>query len=121
MVHLFNCFIYLYNFIIGTFSALLVTSLFLIIAKYKSKLYLPKGFSKKNFTTTNGRFSYIQPNRDRFMAKKVPQDLDVIVIGSGIGGLSCAAFLSRIGKRCLVLETTLYCWWVYSYIYRSWI
>ena len=29
---------------------------------------------------------------------------DVIVIGSGIGGLSCAAFLTLAGKRVLVLE-----------------
>lgn len=29
---------------------------------------------------------------------------DVILIGSGPGGLSCAAALAQIGKRCLVLE-----------------
>ena len=46
----------------------------------------------------------LNPARDRFLKKKIPQNLDVIVIGSGIGGLSCAGFLSRIGKRCLVLE-----------------
>ena len=50
-----------------------------------------------------------QAERDKvlkqgFAAKKVPQDLDAIVIGSGIGGLSCAALLSRAGKKALVLE-----------------
>ena len=42
--------------------------------------------------------------RDRYNKKKIPKDIDVIVIGSGIGGLSTAAFLSRVGKKVLVLE-----------------
>lgn len=39
-----------------------------------------------------------------FTSKKVPENLDAIVIGSGIGGLSCAALLSKSGKKVLVLE-----------------
>ena len=35
---------------------------------------------------------------------KVPDNLDAIVIGSGIGGLSVAALLSKVGQRVLVLE-----------------
>jgi hypothetical protein len=34
----------------------------------------------------------------------VPDNLDVIVIGSGIGGLSLAGLLSKQGRRVLVLE-----------------
>jgi len=34
----------------------------------------------------------------------VPQDLDAIVIGSGIGGLCTAALLAKTGKKVLVLE-----------------
>lgn len=39
-----------------------------------------------------------------FLASRVPQDLDAIVIGSGIGGLSIAVLLSKVGKKVLVLE-----------------
>ena len=44
--------------------------------------------------------------KDRFMPGKtiIPKNIDYIVIGSGIGGLSTAAFLSRVGRKCLVLE-----------------
>jgi all-trans-retinol 13,14-reductase len=40
----------------------------------------------------------------RFTPEEVPSDVDVIVIGSGIGGLCTGALLSKAGKRVLVLE-----------------
>jgi all-trans-retinol 13,14-reductase len=40
----------------------------------------------------------------RYRTGRAPGPWDVIVIGSGIGGLSCAAFLSRLGRRVCVLE-----------------
>jgi len=66
----------------------------------------PKNYSNKKFIKNEfEKIKHITDiNRDRFLNKKVPNDIDVIVIGSGIGGLSCAGYLSRIGKRCLVLE-----------------
>lgn len=39
-----------------------------------------------------------------FTTKKIPENLDAIVIGSGIGGLSCAALLAKSGQKVLVLE-----------------
>ncbi|KAK3740160.1 hypothetical protein QZH41_014090, partial [Actinostola sp. cb2023] len=50
-----------------------------------------------------------QAERDRiikqgFSAKKIPDNLDAIVIGSGIGGMTCACLLARSGKKVLVLE-----------------
>ena len=46
----------------------------------------------------------VQALNHRFSIRKVPERLDAIVIGSGIGGLTVAAILSRVGKRVLVLE-----------------
>lgn len=43
-------------------------------------------------------------SRPGFSVDKVPQDLDVIVIGSGIGGLTAGATLAKAGKKVLVLE-----------------
>ncbi|CAG0922797.1 unnamed protein product [Notodromas monacha] len=42
--------------------------------------------------------------KNDFSREKIPSDLDAILIGSGLGCLSTAVFLTRAGKKVLVLE-----------------
>ena len=64
-------------------------------------IYLKLKYPKK------GDPSLVRPDRellhDKFTPAKVPEDLDVIVIGSGMGSLSCAAILARLGL-CIYLH-----------------
>ena len=75
---------------------------------------------KKLLSTSPNPFRYVHPGEPRplvtdknerkavlkrpFNPNLVPCDIDAIIVGSGIGGLSCAGLLSRSGKRVLVLE-----------------
>ena len=56
----------------------------------------PKGYKKINEVETK-RTSEI--NRDGYSKKKIPDDIDVIIIGSGIGGLTTGALLSKVEKK----------------------
>ena len=40
----------------------------------------------------------------RYRANRAAQDYDAIVVGSGMGGLTCAALLSKLGRKVCVLE-----------------
>lgn len=39
-----------------------------------------------------------------FKIAKVPENLDAVIIGSGVGGLTTGAIMARAGKRVLILE-----------------
>ena len=67
---------------------------------YKNKKHSPKQYIKYKPVLNN--YSRIDINRDRYSKRKIPENLDAIIIGSGIGGLSVAAFLSKVGKKVLV-------------------
>ena len=74
---------------------------FYIINQINKLFYtLPKKYTKSENTPLNIR----DLQRDGYSKRKIPQDLDYIIIGSGISGLTTAAVLSKIGKRVLVLE-----------------
>ncbi len=85
------------------YLALLFLFLLFLYITINFKTNKPKQYRKINFRQ---QFPYKRKeiDTDRYNIRKVPNDLDAIVIGSGIGGLSCAAFLSKVGKKVLVLE-----------------
>jgi all-trans-retinol 13,14-reductase len=80
---------------------------FIFVFSYYYLFYvkkLPKGLKTNNKVYDTSSYKRANITRDRYSLKKIPDNIDAIVIGSGIGGLSTAAFLSKVGYKVLVLE-----------------
>ncbi|XP_045626187.1 all-trans-retinol 13,14-reductase [Procambarus clarkii] len=97
----------------GLISLLIVLALLLgfgkkIIKFIASRICSPNPFKKNTCTNVKAKVTD-QKQRDAvlkqgFSLDKVPENLDAIVIGSGVGGLSVAALMAKSGKKVLVLE-----------------
>lgn len=79
------------------------------IAYFSINVFLEyyKNNSKPKQYSQNKRLSGYLPShniRKGFSKKKIPDNIDTIIIGSGIGGLTCGGLLSKSGQRVLVLE-----------------
>jgi len=83
-----------------------INCIFSYICYEQFVLYIskPKQYKKQYETIDTSNYKRVDSTKDRYNISKIPQNIDVIVIGSGIGGLSCAAYLSKVGKKVLVIE-----------------
>ena len=82
-----------------SFYLLFIFCIYYLYSNYNKK---PKGFQKKKLNKHIINKGDI--DKDRYSYRKIEDNIDIIIIGSGIGSLTCAGLLSRVGKKVLVLE-----------------
>jgi len=90
--------------------AIILAAVFLIIQIFRWYFQAkPPNPFQEDLRVPRKEYVHDQKKRDAvikqgFSMDKVPEHLDAIIIGSGIGGMTTAAIMSKAGKRVLVLE-----------------
>ncbi|XP_069543493.1 all-trans-retinol 13,14-reductase-like isoform X3 [Brachyistius frenatus] len=84
-------------------SVLLLVILFFVATGQRYKVFSEKSLRPPAALVTDNK-QRDERLKKGFRADRVPPALDAVVIGSGMGGLTAAALLSKAGKKVLVLE-----------------
>eukprot|EP01028_Stygiella_incarcerata_P000214 TRINITY_DN1029_c3_g1_i1.p1 TRINITY_DN1029_c3_g1~~TRINITY_DN1029_c3_g1_i1.p1 ORF type:complete len:575 (-),score=149.76 TRINITY_DN1029_c3_g1_i1:349-2073(-) len=87
---------------VGLFNVILLIAvvIFVLIAR----VFILQGLKKRRAMLSWDRMTMPEAGFEVFSEAVVPKKVDVVVVGSGLGGLSTASCLASLGYRVLVLE-----------------
>ena len=89
---------------IGITISIIVICIAYIMYRRKYNKLIPKTYKSPTFNNNNNNNSDYDNIRNAYKFRKVPSDIDDVIIGTGIGGLYLGALLSRLGRKVLCLE-----------------